>query len=212
MKLPRFLNVVAAMAALIAGAAQAEVIDFEDVPIGDYQQFTSQGFDFVLSNDAASIVNTQVCTPLCPVNGTHLLLAPYTNNLQISKSGASFDIAGFQGSGSFYIPPGSSFSGATHINVVGHLSGGGVVTQSFVINQTPVAGSLPLTSFLFNGSFRNLTSINFSSSGAVNNDAINGFALDNIVMAAPVPEPETYAMLLSGLGLAGLAARRKAKA
>ena len=36
---------------------------------------------------------------------------------------------------------------------------------------------------------------------------------DNVVvtdfMAAPVPEPETYAMLLAGLGLLGFARRRK---
>ena len=36
---------------------------------------------------------------------------------------------------------------------------------------------------------------------------------DNVVVTdytlAPVPEPETYAMLLAGLGLLGLARRRK---
>lgn len=36
--------------------------------------------------------------------------------------------------------------------------------------------------------------------------------LDNVsVSAAPVPEPENYAMLLAGLGLVGLVARRRAK-
>ena len=33
--------------------------------------------------------------------------------------------------------------------------------------------------------------------------------IDNLRTAAPVPEPETYAMLLAGLGLLGFAARRR---
>ncbi len=34
-------------------------------------------------------------------------------------------------------------------------------------------------------------------------------ALDNVVLAAPVPEPETYAMMLAGLGMLGAIARRR---
>jgi choice-of-anchor C domain-containing protein len=48
-------------------------------------------------------------------------------------------------------------------------------------------------------------------SGSANN-TYYGAALDNIsVTAAPVPEPETYAMLVAGLGLLGFVARRKQK-
>jgi len=36
-----------------------------------------------------------------------------------------------------------------------------------------------------------------------------GLALDNVSVAAAVPEPEIYAMLLAGLGLLGFAARRR---
>ena len=36
----------------------------------------------------------------------------------------------------------------------------------------------------------------------------NGGRLD-VLALAPVPEPETYAMMLSGLGLIGLSARRR---
>ena len=34
-------------------------------------------------------------------------------------------------------------------------------------------------------------------------------ALDNLDVAAPIPEPGTYAMLLAGLGLLGIASRRR---
>ncbi|MFN4063839.1 PEPxxWA-CTERM sorting domain-containing protein [Azoarcus communis] len=36
-----------------------------------------------------------------------------------------------------------------------------------------------------------------------------GLVADNLTFAAPVPEPETYAMLLAGLGLVGFMARRR---
>jgi hypothetical protein len=51
--------------------------------------------------------------------------------------------------------------------------------------------------------FSNLRSVELGSLG-------RGYvAVDNIMVAAPVPEPETYAMMLAGLGLLGFAARRR---
>jgi hypothetical protein len=35
------------------------------------------------------------------------------------------------------------------------------------------------------------------------------YAQDQLVMLAPVPEPETYAMLLAGLGVMGAVVRRR---
>lgn len=42
------------------------------------------------------------------------------------------------------------------------------------------------------------------------NGVVETTALDNVVLT-PVPEPETYAMFLAGLGLMGAAARRRAR-
>jgi hypothetical protein len=69
------------------------------------------------------------------------------------------------------------------------------------------AGRLNFTQFFANGSFSNLVSVTFSSSGS-SWEGMNGFTLDNIV-ALPVPEPASYAMLFAGLGLIGMMARRQ---
>ena len=37
----------------------------------------------------------------------------------------------------------------------------------------------------------------------------NNFSFTNVATTQPVPEPETYAMLLAGLGLLGMQARRR---
>jgi hypothetical protein len=38
---------------------------------------------------------------------------------------------------------------------------------------------------------------------------MSGYPESQVITAAPVPEPESYAMLLAGLGLVGWAARRR---
>ncbi|HNZ57317.1 MAG TPA: PEP-CTERM sorting domain-containing protein [Methylophilaceae bacterium] len=69
-----------------------------------------------------------------------------------------------------------------------------------------------------NGIFCNWSQAGLSFSGVAKSisftDAINYVAFDNVTLGAnlfatPVPEPETYAMLLSGLGLIGFTARRR---
>lgn len=86
--------------------------------------------------------------------------------------------------------------------------------QTFVKELT--LNTQSATDVVFNWS--NLTSVSFASSGGtrsplapVGKTGGTQFTMDNLTVnaTAPVPEPETYALLLAGMGLVGAAARRR---
>ena len=92
-------------------------------------------------------------------------------------------------------------------------------TISGLTGLTPIASSsTPVYSDLGNGIVVDtIATKTFSlSPSATYTLAINGTSMGDsrytaIVQLAPVPEPETYAMLLAGLGIMGFVARRKSK-
>lgn len=94
------------------------------------------------------------------------------------------------------LAPGYTEEG-TSVTFTGLLATGGSVMQSF-----NVADGAAQT-FSFSPNFSNLSAVTWS------NEA-NFHQFDNITVAA-VPEPETYALMLSGLSLVAFAARRRSK-
>ena len=200
--------VIAGLALSVSMIGQAsQVVTFEDVGVWTSGNFQSGGFNFSLNGLASTVYNGQYCGPACPVNGTNAVIAPYApSSLTMSKGGAAFGLLGFDGAASFNFNDSNLNPYIPHnIDVVGNLVGGGTVSQSFAINRGPSSGPLPFTTFAFNSGFNNLSSVTFSASGSTQ-PLYNGFTVDNI---AAVPEPETYAMMLAGLGLMGLFAKRK---
>lgn len=92
--------------------------------------------------------------------------------------------------------PGPYTAGPTTVSFIGNIHGSGTVTQSFT-----TLSSLAFSNFTFSG-FTNLDSLVWSQDSPWHQ-------FDNVSVTASIPEPETYAMLLAGLGLLGFAARRR---
>ena len=208
-------NALLACAAVVSTQAHAAIVDFEDVPAYSQGGFSSNGFDFTLAGNGSAITPTgSYCGPQCPDNGTNYVVAPYNMDaasLTMTRAGGGlFALSSFDGAGAFNFGDGSTFI-PNQIDVTGVLAGGGTVYQSFLIDKSTGAnGSLNFTSYAFSSGFNNLVSVRFSSSGSDIPD-YNGFSVDNINATAvtAVPEAETYAMLLAGLGMMGVVARRR---
>lgn len=131
------------------------------------------------------------------------------NNSYNAISGNSIDMLGTPGPGILS----QSFSAAA-----------GAYTLSFDLTHNPNSHGAGLDVFVggahysFDGStpVTNHT-VNFTSTGgmqalvfsSVGGDGYSGAVLDNVSVTAAVPEPETYAMMLAGLGLVGFIARRR---
>ena len=125
-------------------------------------------------------------------------------------------------------PP--SFTDRIQFNLIGTGIGGSAVTLPLVLNAAQLIGINPLDLKLYAGvngdnsggiiqTFSQVsqgTSFAFNqplAAGTYHFDIVgtvtgSGGGIYNVAIAA-VPEPETYAMLLVGLGLIGFAARRR---
>jgi hypothetical protein len=211
--------------ASFSSQASAEIITFEDMiayPNNGWfsvehgtGNFNSGSFNFsVTTLVIASIAKDGdlTCSPTCPDNGTNYFLSPYTSSLTMTKSnGGIFNFIEFDGAGGHNMNMYTSSAIPDRINVTGVRYNGEIVTQSFDIDKTNLFFDAPLnfSHFLLNDSFSNLTSITFNSSGIDSSyDVYKGFSLDNLIVAA-VPEPESFAMLMAGLGLVGFLQIRK---
>ena len=110
----------------------------------------------------------------------------------------SLDLAGMLGGG------GGTLTDQLSIQITGTKLYGGMVSTSQPLALTP--GRFTHYDSSYFAGFTGLTSVQFSGIGF---NYARYVGVDNIALSiTPVPEPETYALLLAGLGLVMVARRR----
>lgn len=149
--------------------------------------------------------------PTGPMGTTVLVLPQATitsfgSNLYIGAAGIDHEICALTGGGNCEADLKVDFS--TAVNGLSFVASGYDAGDHVDVNIFDGATLLGTVGLSSNGlvdlsAFSHVTSLYMddSSTGA-------GFAYDHFIFA-PVPEPETYAMLLAGLGLMGFMTRRR---
>ncbi len=183
----------ASLLGLASGAALADTLTFDtftgSINSRNYGGFTWNNFSVINAATSNSGYHAGM------VSGTNVAYNAFANPATFSSSTAfTLNDAWFVG----------AWNDGLTIHVVG--TGANTYTKDFVVNSTGASN------IVFN--WTGLTSVRFSSSGGTPHPGYSGagahFGMDNLtVNAAPVPEPETWAMLLGGLAALGLMARRK---
>lgn len=198
MKMSKLILVAAIAAASVSGAASAANL----IQNGDFEIASGVNLNnyVVVGAGDGAIANWTVGG-----NSVDII-----NNSYNAISGNSIDMLGSPGPGilsqSFNTVAGTTYTlsfDLTH-NPYSHGAGLDVFVGG---NHYSFEGSTPVTNYTFNFTTTGgLQALTFSSVGG---DGWSGAVLDNVSVTAAVPEPETYAMMLAGLGLVGFIARRR---
>ena len=187
-------------------AARATTIDFEtgSFVITTGNVGTLEGFNFTAGGPPGATIVVPItagtnCGPPCVSDGTNTMGIFNDANVTMAPIGGEiFRLSSFDAAGTFM----GSSRNVTSLEVIGYLSGGGQVTQTFSITNPEAFATFSLPS-----SFTNLTAAGFfglQPTGPFSPE----FQLDNIVVN-PVPEPSSLLLLATGVfGLGGSLKRK----
>ncbi|MDR7048420.1 hypothetical protein J2X54_000855 [Duganella sp. 3397] len=231
---------VGALAVMSATPAMAEVINFESATpniYGGTEVITESGYNLtVIDSPAAGPSGTGfagaigngsdpfLCTvAACPTgNASQFYLGVNDGSLKLERSdNRLFQLTGLDYA---FLAPVGGLASYTYgqLTLVGVLSSGANVSYAY---NFPVLNSLGYSPFeslsltAFGGNYFSSVTIGsclFDGNGGCSNPLAGAenqsqFAIDNL-QVAPVPEPETYALMGLGLGLVGWMSRRRARA
>ena len=154
--------------------------------------------DYTFLSTSWSAVVNGITMPYGVSNGTNMLVFANQGQLTVTRSDSGlFALNSLDAGGWLGLLAGNT----ARLSITGHLQGGGQVSFS-----TPAGLSVTtFDHFTMLPSFTNLSSLTFSMVGYSSSAYA---AIDNLVLT-PVPEPETYALFLAGLGLMAAIARRR---
>lgn len=205
--------VIFSCATASANFSQATVITFDSVsssgnPI--LTTLTTDGFEFT----SGHFHTVDSFTGLNVDNGTiYISEEAGTSGLPITMAkvgGGTFSLTGFDGAEVFLGNSIPDLPNATNINLVGTLSGGGVITATCALDGVAdgPGGVADFQACSLSG-FTDLTSVTFSGAAL---QGTGGVSLDNLVVdgSSAVPEPQSLILLASGLAmLLGYSRRKK---
>ena len=212
MKIATIAAVVALFAAGTASASPVNLItngNFETVATG--YTFNS-GFK-VINNGSSALTGWTV-----GASSVDLIRNAYN-----AIDGYSVDMLGTPGPG-FLSQSFSVIAGQTYnLSFDMARNSGGPAGQGVAVSFGGAAGNFYSTAaasntlyssntLSFTAATTGLATLSFASAAKAGTpfDNFSGAVIDNVSVMAAVPEPETYAMLLAGLGLMGFLRRRKA--
>ena len=200
---------VAASALIVAsGATQAATVTFDDLtPAGNAiaTAVTTDGFDFVGGH--FHIIDTFDARLVS--SGSFYLTAEAASALgqpvtMTESTGALFTLNGLDVAELWL--PGESLNDFLDVKLTGNQFGGGVLTHTVRLDgiRDGVGGVGDFQSVALVG-WTNLESVTITGQNSFG--GFGDYSIDNLTVNV-VPEPETYALMLLGLGVLGLRARR----
>ncbi len=212
--------VLAGVTAILAPGAYADTVNvtFDQLsippgssvtgaPVTNYLAGYGISLSGMLSGESASIVNASsiqwMATPSLPnvfIVGGINPIDTFTLNFSSVVDNFSFDrvgnIAAYSPSGTTKGPWSATAYDASN-NILGSVGEGYIGTYADVPTQTFTLADTGIAYIAFTGNSYNFAGTNLP-------------VMDNLSFTtSPVPEPETYAMMLVGLGLLGFMARRR---
>lgn len=190
-----FKSVAASIIVALASLdAHALTIDFEATGTHGYYNNLDYPISGFVFNYAMDNIDISPASPWSPTGPAHSGSFAALNN-----HGGAGEVA-LSGGGTFSFENlwlRSWYGSASAATVTGLLNG---------VQVGSVSGSIGSGWTNFTGNFSQIDTLRIGTNGY--------FLVDDITLnspAAPVPEPETYAMMLAGLGMVGFLARRRRK-